>query len=379
MASHIISSVSGSDSDVVLIKTALLSVSDKTGLVEFAKALSARNIVLLSTGGTAKTLRDAGLTVTDVSEHTGSPEIMDGRVKTLHPKVRESERELLVASRAPVRFAPGHLPTPPPPPRQIHGGLLGVRGNASHESDMVTHGIAPIDLVVVNLYAFDATVAKGSDFATCIENIDIGGPSMLRSAAKNHAAVTVASSPNQYDEILAALALTNGGTPRSLRTKLAAAAYALTAGYDGSISSWFASQTGGGEVAVRSYARDTTLKYGCNPHQSPAWVGHLSGSAAPFAVLNGTPGYINFLDAANAWQLVRELKAATGLPAAASFKHVSPAGAAVAVPLSPEDAAAYDVPNAEKLTPLAVAYIRARNADPMCSYGDFAAVSEVRS
>ena len=276
-------------------------------------------------------------------------------------------------------------PRPPPPPLlhtfslQIHGGLLGVRGNASHEADMAAHGIAPIDLVVVNLYAFDATVSKGADFATCIENIDIGGPSMLRSAAKNHAAVAVASSPSQYEGILGAMGANGGGTPRALRRALAAAAFSTTAGYDASISSWFASVAGSGaeSTAVRSYSRDTTLKYGCNPHQSPAWVGHLTGGRAPFTVLNGTPGYINFLDAANAWQLVRELRAATGLPAAASFKHVSPAGAAVAVPLSAAELALLDVDDASKLTPTAIAYLRARDADPMCSYGDFSAVSEV--
>ena len=254
---------------------------------------------------------------------------------------------------------------------------------------MAAHGISPIDLVVVNLYAFEATVAKGGDFATCIENIDIGGPSMLRSAAKNNAAVAVASSPAQYEALLAELAANGGACSRALRRSLAAAAFALTAAYDATIAAWFAAQEGVGPVGggaegqqlatvTRAYVPDLALKYGCNPHQAPAWVGHIAGAPPPFRVLNGKPGYINFLDAANAWQLVSELRSATGLPAAASFKHCSPAGAAVAVPLTAEDRAVYEVAEDAQLTPLAVAYLRARQADPMCSYGDFAAVSEAR-
>ena len=275
----------------------------------------------------------------------------------------------------------------------MHGGLLAVRGNAKHEADLSAHGIAGIELVVVNLYAFDATVAKGGDFATCIENIDIGGPSMLRSAAKNHATVAVASAPGQYAGVLASLAAHGGATPLALRKALACDAFTLTAAYDSSISGWFQGQQAAAAAAAggaapprpptltRAYTPGTALKYGCNPHQSPAWVGHLASCGSPFAILNGTPGYINFLDAANAWQLVRELRAATGLPAAASFKHCSPAGAAVGVPLSAEDAEAYDLEGgaaaAAALTPLSLAYLRARQADPMCSYGDFAAVSDV--
>ena len=293
---HVISAVKGGDADHVPIKTALLSVSDKAGLVELGSELASRGVLLLSTGGTAKALRDAGLTVKDVSDHTGFPEIQDGRVKTLHPK--------------------------------IHGGLLGVRGNPAHEADMATHGIAPIDLVVVNLYAFEATVAKGADFDTCIENIDIGGPSMLRSAAKNNAAVTVVSSPAQYPELLAELRGLGGSTSRALRRKFAAATFAHTAAYDSAISRWFAGSLGAdAPVFTRTYIRELPLKYGCNPHQNPAFVGRLAElPSMPFEVLNGTPGYINLLDACSAWQLASELKAATGLAAAASFKHVSPAG-----------------------------------------------------
>ena len=276
-----------------------------------------------------------------------------------------------------------------------------MRGNAKHEAEAAAHGVEWIDLVVVNLYAFEATVAKGADFATCVENVDIGGPSMLRSAAKNHASVAVLSSPSQYAEALAAMEANGGATPLALRRRLAAAAYATTARYDAAISQWFAGQVGGagagasaelavaeasgpvGSAITRTYVKEVALKYGCNPHQNPAFVGRVVPSAAagggagpgmPFDVLNGTPGYINLLDAVNAYQLACELRAATGLAAAASFKHVSPAGAAVAVPLSEVEAAVYDAPAG--LTPVALAYLRARNADPMCSFGDFAAVSD---
>jgi phosphoribosylaminoimidazolecarboxamide formyltransferase / IMP cyclohydrolase len=367
---HTLSAVNGSDRDLVPLKTALLSVSDKTGLIELATALSKFNVKLLSTGGTAAAIRAAGLSVTDVSEHTGSPEIMDGRVKTLHPK--------------------------------IHGGLLGVRGNAKHEEEAKSNGVAWIDLVVINLYAFSETVAKGSDFSTCVENIDIGGPSMLRSASKNHASVAVLSHPGQYAEFLSSISAnaSNGGeasTSLALRKKLASAAFARTAAYDTAISSWFAGQLAEGDpvsnavaeasgplgsVVQRTYSRDVALKYGCNPHQNPSFVGRIINPLAPaashdmpFEILNGTPGYINLLDAVNAYQLASELRAATGLAAAASFKHVSPAGAAVAVPLSDVEAAVYDAPK-EGLTPVALADLRARNADPMCSFGDFAAVSD---
>jgi phosphoribosylaminoimidazolecarboxamide formyltransferase / IMP cyclohydrolase len=221
---------------------------------------------------------------------------------------------------------------------------------------------------------------QGADFETCIENVDIGGPSMLRSAAKNNASVCVVSSPDQYDELVASLAATGGSTTRALRRKFAAAAYARTAAYDTAISRWFAAQNGGegaeNPVHSRTYVKELALKYGCNPHQSPAFVGRLADGQMPFDVLNGVPGYINLLDAVNAWQLAAELRAATGLAAAASFKHVSPAGAAVAVPLSATEAAVYDAVD-KQLTPVALAYLRARNADPMCSFGDFAAVSDV--
>jgi phosphoribosylaminoimidazolecarboxamide formyltransferase/IMP cyclohydrolase len=207
-ASH--TKVSGSQIDSVPVTRALLSVSDKTGLVEFARFLDSKGVELLSTGGTATALRDAGVKVKDVSQHTGFPEIMNGRVKTLHPF--------------------------------IHGGLLAVRGNEAHEAEMKQHNISPIDMVVVNLYPFKQTVDKGADFDTCIENIDIGGPSMIRSAAKNHRAVAVVVNPAHYAEIMEEMRQNNGATLYITRRKLAAAAFAQTAAYDTAISAWFTKQ-----------------------------------------------------------------------------------------------------------------------------------------
>ncbi len=199
------------------IRRALISVSDKTGLVAFATALATNGVEILSTGGTAKALQDAGLAVKDVAEHTGFPEMMDGRLKTLHPKV--------------------------------HGGLLAIRGDAEHAAAAQAHGIAPIDLLVVNLYPFEAAVAQGADFDDCIENIDIGGPAMIRGAAKNHAAVTVVVDPEDYARVLDAMAQNGGATTLDLRQRLAAKAYARTAAYDAAISAWFASILG--ETAPR--------------------------------------------------------------------------------------------------------------------------------
>jgi len=344
---HILSAVAGSQQDIVPTTRALISVSDKTGIVDFCKFLASKNVHLLSTGGTAKKLREAGLEVMDVSEYTASPECLDGRVKTLHPK--------------------------------IHGGILGVRGNKDHEAQMEEQGIGKIDMTILNLYPFEQTVKGGGDFNQCIENIDIGGPSMLRSTAKNHAATTIVTSPDQYDEVTKCIE-ENGGTTLALRRKCAARAFSLSASYDSTIANWFTDQLGEEKpVTTRVYKPEFPLKYGCNPHQKPAGISSVLNSKLPFEVLNGVPGYINLLDAANAWQLVKELGEATGLAAAASFKHVSPAGAAVAVPLSDVECAAYEItPEAAKeLTPVALAYLRARNADPMCSFGDFAAVSDI--
>ncbi|MBN9291677.1 MAG: bifunctional phosphoribosylaminoimidazolecarboxamide formyltransferase/IMP cyclohydrolase, partial [Hyphomicrobium denitrificans] len=190
------------------IRRALLSVSDKTGLLAFAKSLAERGIEIVSTGGTASALKAAGLNVIDVSELTGFPEMMDGRVKTLHPRV--------------------------------HGGLLGIRGNAEHEKSARDHGILPIDLLVVNLYPFEATVAKGASYEDCVENIDVGGPAMIRAAAKNHDSVAVVVETEDYARLLTELSENDGATSLSFRKALAAKAFARSAAYDAAISNWFA-------------------------------------------------------------------------------------------------------------------------------------------
>ena len=370
----VLSAVSGTVIDIIKPSRVLISVFDKEGIVEFAKFLSTQaGCEILSTGGTADKIRGAGIPCTDVSDYTGSPECLDGRVKTLHPK--------------------------------IHGGILAVRSNEKHEREMREIGISHIDMTVANLYPFEAAVAReGHAFATCVENIDIGGPSMLRSTAKNHSFTAIVTSPRQYKEVMNDIS-TFGGTTLALRKRLAATAFAVSAAYDSAISAYFAANisstsapaitsddtsamvivpnadtsSNGAVLTTRTYVPELSLKYGCNPQQLPASILSLEGQQLPFTVKNGTPGYINLLDALNAWQLVSELKQATGLVAAASFKHVSPAGAALAVPLSMLECQAYEVPAADatQLTPAALAYVRARNADPMCSFGDFAAISDV--
>jgi phosphoribosylaminoimidazolecarboxamide formyltransferase/IMP cyclohydrolase len=329
--------------DKVPVKTALVSVFDKTGLDELGKFLAAKGVHILSTGGTAKKLRDLGCTVQDVADYTGSPEILDGRVKTLHPKV--------------------------------HGGLLAARGNSKHEEEMKEHGLRAIDLTIVNLYPFNEAVAKGGDFATCIENIDIGGPTMVRSSAKNHASVNIVTNPAQYAELMRHMDENEGCTTLEFRKNLACAAYACTAAYDAAVSGWMAGQVSSPPSSHTVHFQvERPLKYGCNPQQLPAGLCSVGGQRLPFAVISGTPGYINLLDAVNAWQLVHELAQVTKRPAAASFKHVSPAGAALSVPLSDEEQMVYEV-KGKPLTDVATAYVRARNADPMCSFGDFVAIS----
>ena len=225
---------------LVDLKRALISVSDKTGLLELSKALADRGVELLSTGGSAKALLDAGLSVTDVADVTGFPEMMDGRVKTLHPNV--------------------------------HGGLLALRDNAEHLAAMQEHGIAGIDLLVVNLYPFEATVAKGADYDTAIENIDIGGPAMIRAAAKNHGFVAVVTDTEDYDALLQELDANGGATGYRFRQKLALNAYARTAAYDAAVSNWLATTL---DVTPRRKAvagtLAQTLRYGENPHQSAAF------------------------------------------------------------------------------------------------------------
>src|SRR5437016_6446218 len=227
--------------DLRRITRALLSVSDKSGLIDFARALSGHGIELVSTGGTAKAIAAAGLKVRDVSELTGFPEMMDGRVKTLHPNV--------------------------------HGGLLAIRNKSEHAQAMKAHGIAPIDLLVVNLYPFEATVDKGAGFEECIENIDIGGPAMIRAAAKNHDDVAVVVEPQDYKAVLDELAANKGATTLRLRRRLAAKAYARTAAYDAAISNWFAKELELEAPDFRAFGGHLiqSLRYGENPHQTAAF------------------------------------------------------------------------------------------------------------
>jgi phosphoribosylaminoimidazolecarboxamide formyltransferase / IMP cyclohydrolase len=288
--------------DVVPVRRALLSVSDKAGLVEFGRFLAGRGAEILSTGGTARALREAGVPVREVGDHTGFPEILDGRVKTLVP--------------------------------QIHGGLLGRRDLQPHRAQMEEHGIAPIDLVVVNLYPFEATVAGGAGFGDCIENIDIGGPAMIRSAAKNHAHVAVLTEPAQLDEARAEIEA-KGGTTLALRRRLAAAAYARTAAYDAAISGWFAAQQGEEfpRRLVFAGALKQTLRYGENPHQRAAF--YTDGTArAGIATMRQAQGkelsYNNLNDTDAAIEAVAEFEA----PAIVIVKHANPCGVATAESLT---------------------------------------------
>ena len=283
--------------DKVTIKRALLSVSDKSGLVELGKALAAKGVDLVSTGGTAKALRDAGLPVRDISDLTGFPEMMDGRVKTLHPKV--------------------------------HGGLLAVRDNQDHVASMEEHEIGAIDLVVVNLYPFAATVAKGAARDEIIENIDIGGPSMVRSAAKNHASVAIVTDPADYALVA------SGETDLATRRKLAAKAYAATATYDGMISQWFAfadQQQAFPDVLALTANKREELRYGENPHQSAALYipagPHANGIAQAQQVQGKELSYNNYNDADAALELVSEFR--DGPPTVVIVKHANPCGVASA-------------------------------------------------
>ena len=294
------------------IKRALLSVSDKAGLAELGAALEARGVELVSTGGTARTLRDAGLEVRDVSDLTGFPEMMDGRVKTLHPKV--------------------------------HGGLLALRDNDDHVAAMGAHAIGAIDLVVVNLYPFEATVAKGAERAEIIENIDIGGPSMVRSAAKNHGFVTILTDPNDYSALLEELETNDGATSDAFRIRMAGKAYARTAAYDAAIANWFAfgdaytnplgpealQATPFVDTMPLAFKREDTLRYGENPHQEAAiYVPQVAGAqgVAQAEQLQGKAlSYNNLNDADAALELVAEF--ASGDPAVVIVKHANPCGVA---------------------------------------------------
>jgi phosphoribosylaminoimidazolecarboxamide formyltransferase/IMP cyclohydrolase len=290
------------------IRRALLSVSDKTGLVELAQALAERGVELVSTGGTAAALRGAGLAVRDVAELTGFPEMMDGRVKTLHPAV--------------------------------HGGLLAVRDDAAHAAAMEEHGIGAIDLVVVNLYPFEATVARGADRDTTIENIDIGGPSMVRSAAKNHRFVAIVTDPADY-------ALVAGGeTTLDERKRLAAKAFAATAAYDGAIAQWFAFADQGERFPATlplTLKRAGELRYGENPHQAAAFYAATGPAARGIGQARQVQGkelsYNNLNDADAALELVSEFRDAA--PSCVIVKHANPCGVATAETLEEAYAAAF--------------------------------------
>jgi phosphoribosylaminoimidazolecarboxamide formyltransferase/IMP cyclohydrolase len=310
------------------IRTALLSVTDKTGLPEFARTLAGHGVRLISTGGTARTLREAGLSVEDISDLTGFPEMLDGRVKTLHPKV--------------------------------HGGLLFVRSNAEHAAAVQQHGITPIDMVVVNLYAFEKTAQKpGVQFHEIIENIDIGGPSMIRSAAKNFQDVAVVTSPADYDLISAEMEITTGTVSLETRWRLARAAFSLTAAYDSAIASTLESLSG--PIAATTAAVDTfpatlrlryskvmPLRYGENPHQGAAL--YADGSGLGIAAVQQLQGkelsFNNLVDLDACWDLVREFDS----PAVAIIKHTNPCGAATG-----EDVRS--------------AYLKALAADPVSAFG----------
>ncbi len=282
------------------IERALLSVSDKSGLIEFAKALASHGVELVSTGGTATALKAAGLKVLDVSEVTGFPEMMDGRVKTLHPKV--------------------------------HGGLLAMRGNKDHAGAMAKHGIKPIDLLVVNLYPFEATVAKGASYDDCIENIDIGGPAMIRAAAKNHADVTVIVEADDYERVLDELQQHGGATTLELRKRLAAKAYARSAAYDAAVSNWFADMLGEAAPEYRAFGGKLAeaLRYGENPHQSAVFYRGgpaRSGIATARQVQGKQLSYNNLNDTDAAYECVAEFDPKRAA-ACVIVKHANPCGVA---------------------------------------------------
>ncbi len=286
--------------DKVAVKTALLSVSDKAGIVELARALAERGVRLLSTGGTHKAIAAAGLAVTDVSDVTGFPEIMDGRVKTLHPKV--------------------------------HGGLLAIRDDAEHQEAMKAHGIDGIDLAVINLYPFEDVRAAGGDYPTTVENIDIGGPAMIRASAKNHAYVAILTDPADYPELLEQLSSDAGQTSYAFRQRLAAKAYARTAAYDAMISNWFAEALSIDTPRHRVIGGvlKEEMRYGENPHQKAAFyvTGEQRPGVSTAALLQGKQlSYNNINDTDAAYELVAEFLPEKS-PACAIIKHANPCGVA---------------------------------------------------
>jgi phosphoribosylaminoimidazolecarboxamide formyltransferase/IMP cyclohydrolase len=315
-------------SDIRAIKRALLSVSDKTGLIDFARALSQRGVTLISTGGTRKAIADAGIAVVDVADVTGFPEMMDGRVKTLHPKV--------------------------------HGGLLAIRENPEHEAAMLAHGIEAIDLLVVNLYPFEATVAKGAGWDETIENIDIGGPAMIRAAAKNHEDVAVVVDAADYSAVLAAMDAHGGGADLALRKKMAQKAYARTAAYDAAISNWLATAIGVESPDYRAVGGKLSepMRYGENPHQKAGF--YLTGEKRPGVAtarqLQGKQlSYNNVNDTDAAFELVGEFEPAR-TAAVAIIKHANPCGVAEGASLKE-------------------AYLRAQACDPVSAFGGIVALN----
>ncbi|EIM25212.1 bifunctional phosphoribosylaminoimidazolecarboxamide formyltransferase/IMP cyclohydrolase [Microvirga lotononidis] len=315
-------------SDLKRVSRALLSVSDKSGLVDFARALSERGIELVSTGGTHKTLSEAGLPVKDVSELTGFPEMMDGRVKTLHPSV--------------------------------HGGLLGIRENPEHQAAMLAHGIQPIDLLVVNLYPFEATVAAGKPYDDCIENIDIGGPAMIRAAAKNHGDVAVVVDGADYASVLDDLAQHDGSVTYTLRRRLAQKAYARTAAYDAAISNWFAAEIGEATPPFRALGGSIAevLRYGENPHQSAAFYRtpeQRPGVATARQVQGKQLSYNNINDTDAAYEAVAEFLPERSA-AIVIVKHANPCGVAEGASLRE-------------------AYEKALRCDPVSAFGGIVAMN----
>ncbi len=280
------------------IRRALVSVADRTGIVPFAAALAARGVALISTGGTARALAAAGLPVTEVAVVTGFPEMLDGRVKTLHPAV--------------------------------HAGLLARRDRPDDLAALAEHGIAPIDLVVCNLYPFVQTVAAGAGAADCLENIDIGGVALIRAGAKNHEAVTVVTDPGDYDRVLAEIAAQDGAVGAAMRRTLARKAYALTAAYDAAVARWLAREEGVGfpETKVLAGRPAQRLRYGENPHQAAAFY-HTGGGRPGVATARQLQGkelsYNNYGDADAGFELVAEF----ALPAVAIVKHTNPCGVAI--------------------------------------------------
>lgn len=311
-----------------VIRRALLSVSDKTGLETLARSLHERGVELISTGGTANALKQAGLPIKDVSEHTGFPEMMDGRLKTLHPKV--------------------------------HGGLLAIRGRPDHERAAADHGITPIDLLVVNLYPFEGTVERGASPDECIENIDIGGPAMIRAAAKNHASVAVLVDPEDYPRLIGEIESCGGATSLELRKSLAAKAYARTAAYDTAISGWFARERGETTPTWRTFGGRLAqqLRYGENPHQWAAFY-HLPerrpGVATAMQHQGKELSYNNLNDTDAAFELVAEFDPAD-TAAVAIIKHANPCGVARAATLKE-------------------AYLAALRCDPVSAFGGIIALN----